>query len=307
MPLGQALREYAGAANRDTLLSLLVPVQRAAETLRLAQGDGRCRRDLSSPALESARRPRDSCPAYPTWKAPAWSCACPPPGAPTVRRARRSRRRLAPARRPRLGLDALLDFRMDVTLDGEPLTDEEIAALLAGTDTLVLLRGQWVEIDRERLERAMRRFREAQDLAEQDGLTFAEAMRLLAGAAVTGDRQRTPRTADWSQVTAGPWLAETLKALRAPDGAGRRSRPGLEGNLAALPEGGRALAASAVRARPGRLPRRRHGARQDDPGPVAAAGRKDRTSAERASRACWWRRRRCSPTGRRRSSGSRPA
>src|ERR1039457_4961125 len=32
LPLGQALREYAGAANKDRLLSLLVPVQRAAET-----------------------------------------------------------------------------------------------------------------------------------------------------------------------------------------------------------------------------------------------------------------------------------
>src|SRR5207245_10510796 len=30
VPLGQALREYAGAANRDKLLSLLLPVQRAA-------------------------------------------------------------------------------------------------------------------------------------------------------------------------------------------------------------------------------------------------------------------------------------
>ena len=31
VPLGQALREYAGAANRDKLLSLPLPVQRAAE------------------------------------------------------------------------------------------------------------------------------------------------------------------------------------------------------------------------------------------------------------------------------------
>jgi len=31
LPLGQALREYAGAANKERLLSLLVPVQRAAE------------------------------------------------------------------------------------------------------------------------------------------------------------------------------------------------------------------------------------------------------------------------------------
>src|SRR5215831_4509960 len=31
LPLGQALREYAGAANKNRLLSLLLPVQRAAE------------------------------------------------------------------------------------------------------------------------------------------------------------------------------------------------------------------------------------------------------------------------------------
>src|SRR5260370_10176881 len=31
LPLGQALREYAGTANKDRLLSLLLPVQRAAE------------------------------------------------------------------------------------------------------------------------------------------------------------------------------------------------------------------------------------------------------------------------------------
>ena len=31
LPLGQALREYAGANNRERLLSLLLPVQRAAE------------------------------------------------------------------------------------------------------------------------------------------------------------------------------------------------------------------------------------------------------------------------------------
>src|SRR5262249_56013785 len=31
LPLGEALRAYAGAANRDRLLALLLPVQRAAE------------------------------------------------------------------------------------------------------------------------------------------------------------------------------------------------------------------------------------------------------------------------------------
>ena len=76
------------------------------------------------------------------------------------------------ARKPSaLGLDGVLDFRMDVTLDGETLSEKEIAALLSGTDSLVLLRGQWVEIDRERLERSIRQFREAEQLAEREGLS----------------------------------------------------------------------------------------------------------------------------------------
>ena len=55
-------------------------------------------------------------------------------------------------------------------------------------------------------------------------------MRLLAGAAVTGTDKDTG-VADWSQVTAGPWLAETLKALRAPDGADADPGPALKGTL----------------------------------------------------------------------------
>ena len=76
----------------------------------------------------------------------------------------------------------------------------------------------------------MRQFREAEELALQNGLSFAEAMRMLAGAAVVDDGADAA-TADWSRVTAGPWLAETLKALRAPDGADVDPGPALNGTL----------------------------------------------------------------------------
>ena len=57
LPLGQALREYAGAANKDQLLSLLLPVQRAAETLRLAQGRWSMR---ARSFIRCAGRPREA-------------------------------------------------------------------------------------------------------------------------------------------------------------------------------------------------------------------------------------------------------
>src|SRR5271166_33638 len=229
LPLGQALREYAGATNREKLLSLLVPVQRAAEHCPwlkpmieageifhpLRWSPQEASRFLASvPELESAgvvvRMPA-------TWRANR-------PPRPQVTATVGTR---VPSK---LGLEGVLDFRMDVTLDGEQLTAQEIAVLLSGTDSLVLLRGQWVEVDRVRLERTMQQFRQAEELAATDGLTFAEAMRMLAGAAVGGNTEGAA-DADWSRVTAGPWLAETMRALRAPDGKGADPGPSLRGTL----------------------------------------------------------------------------
>ena len=229
VPLGQALREYAGAANRDKLLSLLLPVQRAAETCAwlkpmvdageifhpLRWGAGDAARFLGSvPELEQAgvvvRMPAN------------WHANRPP--RPQVTGTVGAR---APSA---LGLDAVMDFNMAISLDGEPLSPPEIQALLAGTDTLVLLRGQWVEVDRDRLQAAMERFKVAEELAAQDGLTFAEAMRLLSGASVAGNKT-DPAAADWAHISAGPWLAEILRKLRAQNANGADPGPALKGTL----------------------------------------------------------------------------
>ncbi len=229
VPLGQALREYAGAANKDKLLSLLLPVQRAAEHcawLRpmidageifhpLRWGAPEASRFLQSlPELESAgvvvRMPA-------AWRANR-------PARPRVSATVGSRK---PSE---VGLGGLMDFQMSVILDGEPLTEDEIHTLLAGTEDLVLLRGQWVEVDRARLEKTMLRFREAEALAARDGLSFAEAMRMLSGTGVTSDDPIAADT-DWSRVTAGPWLEQTLKELRSPDANGADPGPALKGTL----------------------------------------------------------------------------
>src|SRR4051794_29027159 len=227
VPLGQALREYAGAANREKLLSLLLPVQRAAEHCAwlkpmidagdifhpLRWGPMEASRFLESvPELESAgvvvRMPV-------SWRASR-------PARPQVTATVGSR---APSA---VGLDGLLDFQMGVMLDGEPLTEVEVATLLAGTENLVLLRGQWVEVDRARLQRTIAQFRAAEELAARDGLTFAEAMRMLAG---VGGTRGDPADPGWARVTAGPWLEQTLKELRAPDADGVDPGAALRGTL----------------------------------------------------------------------------
>ncbi|MBV1800452.1 DEAD/DEAH box helicase [Siccirubricoccus sp. G192] len=230
LPLGQALREYGGAANRPRLLSLLLPVQRAAEScawLRPMVESGEIFHPLRWSPQEAARL-LASAPelerAGVVLRMPAgWQAGR--PARPQVTATVGDR---APSK---LGLDGLLDFSLAVMLDGEALSEAEIERLLAGTDTLVLLRGRWVEVDRERLGRALAQSRAAEELARKEGLRFAEAMRLLAGAGLTREVADAASAAEWSRVTAGPWLAETLRALRAPKAGSIDPGAALRGTL----------------------------------------------------------------------------
>ena len=220
LPLGKALQEYSGARNRERLLSLLMPVQRATEYcpwLKPMVDAGEIFYPLrwspqqalqflkDVPALENAgvlvRMPaswRMNRPARPQVKATVGGTA--------------------PSQ---LGLDALLDFQMEVTLDGEKLSAAEIKRLLAHSDVLALIRGKWVEVDHERLRRTLDQFEAIERRAAIDGLSFGEAMRMLAGAGIAENGVGGQADIDWSQTVAGPWLAETLAALRRPDGPAR--------------------------------------------------------------------------------------
>jgi hypothetical protein len=217
LPLGQALREYAGAANKDRLLSLLLPVQRASEScawLKEMVDLGEIFHPLRWTPAEAMQLLRDV-PNLETAgvivRMPAaWQGNRPP----------RPRVTGTVGGKPPSGIgqEGLLDFQMEVTLNGEKLSDAEIRELLARSDGLALVRGRWVEIDREQLTRMMERFQEVERTAAEQGLPFAEAMRLLAGADVSGDDTEVASHVDWGQVVAGPWLAETLRGLRGPEG-----------------------------------------------------------------------------------------
>ncbi len=159
LPLGQALHEYAGAANKDRLLSLLVPVQRASETcpwLKDMVEAGEIFHPLRWTPREALQLLRD----VPNLEAAGVVVRMPA----TWRGNRPPRPRVTGAvggKPPSgLGQDALLDFRMEVTLDGERLTEAEINGLLVESEGLALVRGRWIEVDREHLRRMIERFHE---------------------------------------------------------------------------------------------------------------------------------------------------
>ncbi len=215
LPLGQALREYAGSAQRDRLLSLLLPVQRAAEQCAWLRAMVEAE-EIFHPLRWTPREAFQLLTDLPRLEA-AGVIVRVPGGWRANRPPRPQVTASVGGKKPAgLGTDALLDFKMELTLDGEPLTAGEVEKLLTGTEGLALIRGQWVEVDPAKLRRMIDRFTEAERAAAAGGLTLGEAMRLLAGADVASDAPVADP--DWSRVVAGRWLAETLQALRSPQG-----------------------------------------------------------------------------------------
>ena len=218
-PLSAALGEFSGGRKKSQLLSLLLPLQRAAEQcdwLREMVAAGEIYHPLRWTPDDALRLLRDVAKLEASGivvRMPAtWPAGRPPRPRVTA---------VVGTTQPSvLGLDAMLDFQMAVTLDGERLSPAEIEALLKGAEGLRLIRGRWVEVDAKTLGRLMERFRTIERRATENGLPFAEAMRLTAGASLEGGVEASG-AAEWSEVISGDWLAETLRSLRQPEGLAR--------------------------------------------------------------------------------------
>ena len=218
LPLGRALQDYAGVKNRQKLLTLLSPLSRAAEQspfIRELVESGDIYHPLSWTPGEAHRFLGDTAlyeraglvVRLPDW----WSARNRPRPKVSVSVGGR-----APSA---LGMDALLDFDVELTLDGRKLSKKETDRLLSATEGLVLAKGKWVEVDRDKLRAVLDRWRTVQRHAEQDGISFGEAMRMLAGARLADGDAFAPDEArpEWSEVVAGKWLSERLEALRSSE------------------------------------------------------------------------------------------
>ncbi len=230
-PLSKALQEYAGARDKKQLVHLLSPVQCAAEKSALVNGlveSG----DLFHPLAWTAKE------AYAFLKEvtifeesgllvrlPDWW---------------RTRKRVRVAvsigekRKNKFGLDAMLDFNLNIALGDERLSEVEFKELLTSQDGMIYLKGQWIEVDKEKLSQALAHWKEVEQHALHGGLTFAQGMRLLAGSKIDlgSADTRQDEIHDWSAIHAGSWLKDQLSELRATKEV-KVAAPdtGLKGNL----------------------------------------------------------------------------
>ena len=217
-PLGRALQEYAGAGDRDTLLGLLLPVNRAAEEspwLKALVDSGAVFRPLAWTPADAHQFLRN----IPVFEAAGIVVRIPDwwkPHQPLRPQVSVNIGKSASG----LGMDAMLDFDVSLSLDGVALSAAEWDQLMAGGDGLVRLKGRWVELDREKLDSVLAHWKKVQSAARGDGISFLDGMRLLAGAALDGGgaADLPAGVADWSTVHAGAWLSNVLDGLRNPQG-----------------------------------------------------------------------------------------
>ncbi len=215
-PLSAALREFAGARNRKALARLLAPVHEASQHSALVRAlveSG----DIYHPLAWTPRQAYQFLTEAPVFeqcgivvRLPDWWKKRPRPRVTVT---------IGQKPQHRLGTDALLDFRVRLALGDAELTEAEWRQLLAGEDGLVLLRGQWVEVDRQKLQQALAHWKKIEREAE-GGLSFIEGMRLLAGVPADLDGQEPQEAAprEWAFVQAGQWLSGVLAGLRDPAG-----------------------------------------------------------------------------------------
>jgi len=218
LPLGRALEEYAGAKNRAALAALLSPVQRAAEQSKLARQllDSRAifhpqiwRPDQAFTFLQEIPLFEQSglVVRIPDW----WKSGRPPRPQVSVR--------IGEAKGNLVGKDSLLDFQVNVSLEGEPLTQSELKAILQSTSGLTLLKGRWVEVDKDKLQQVLEHWEKVQSTAGPDGVPLLEGLRLLSGfqPGEAGAVAAEAACADWTSIIAGRQLKALLDEMQRPE------------------------------------------------------------------------------------------
>jgi non-specific serine/threonine protein kinase len=98
---------------------------------------------------------------------------------------------------------------------------------------VVLLKGQWVEVDRDKLREAITHWRALRRQAKDGQISFIEGMRLLAGASAgLQHEEQAEEERPWVHVAAGEAMREILAQLRQPGALdGVDAGVGLQGTL----------------------------------------------------------------------------
>ncbi len=214
-PLSKALEKSANAKDRKALIGLLAPVHEASKRSTWVK-DLLDSGDLFHPLMWTVAEAYRFLKEAPLMeesglvlRIPDWWRKRPRPQVKIT---------IGDKKQQRLDAHALLDFNLSLAIGDQEFTEEEWQAIRGAGAGLIRIGGQWVEVDQAKLAEALAHWRRIEAAAEDGGISFAEGMRLLAGApsdlGAAGEDDDAIK--NWSVVSAGGWFAEVLAQLRDP-------------------------------------------------------------------------------------------
>lgn len=215
-PLHKALQDYAGLRNKDALYQLLKPIHEAALHCSWLQElvDSH---DIYHPMAWTAAEAYPLLQSIPQLEQAGLMVTCPN----WWKKRPRPRVQVTLGRNKKnspVNAQMLLDFQVEVAIDGAPLTHDELQQLLNAPTGLISLRGQYVEVHPEKLQQALLHWQSIQHGAGRNGLSFIESMRLLAG--TSSDLNHTGLTEElheWTGIQASQSVHDLLEQCRHPE------------------------------------------------------------------------------------------
>lgn len=105
-----------------------------------------------------------------------------------------------------MGLDSILSVKPVLQVDGMKLTKKEIELLLKSANSLVFIKGKWVEADPDRLKKLLEQLEQV-----PDSMSLLEAMRMQAGLDESGVDEE-----DELSIRNGKWLSSLRTKLTNP-------------------------------------------------------------------------------------------
>lgn len=219
VPLGRVVSDYVKNKQNDLLLSILSPIRQAAAGS-----------DFINDFVKSKQIYRTSylntCEAY-RFLSSVTNCE----EAGIVVKLPQSWQGKAPAKakvsvcigaddqKSFVGFNNLFNFRVNVTVGGEVLSEQELKELLAQEDQLTQIRGRWVEIDKGKVQSLLDKWYKAARL-QKEGFSFAQAMRLLSRSAISQEDESIQDSDDpeksWIEFTAAKDLEAILNKMLNP-------------------------------------------------------------------------------------------
>lgn len=210
-PLKQALSEFAG--DDKALLSLISTVIRASEHSSLMAGlmeSG----ELFSPLRFSAQEAYTFLKELPLYEEAGIMCRVPDWW--KRNRARVGLNLVVGEKEPAgVGLAALMDFVPELCLGEDTITEEELRQFLEMAAGLVRYRGNWVEVDREKIQAVLDAFDRVRQLEGSGVLTLGDMLRMELN---PGQQLGLPEEMAEVTVTNGQWLQSVREHLSLPVG-----------------------------------------------------------------------------------------